>query len=88
MDLILNPLTGQFVPVNICKRLKATQVVDAAFLATPEITLPRAPCENSEVVSLNGLEIDNTNYTIVNEVLTMVTAQLKIGDIIYINFIG
>lgn len=44
--------------------------------------------EDSEVVSLNGLEINDTNYTIVNDVLTMVTAQLVVGDIIYINYIG
>lgn len=70
------------------KRYKLIQNVDATFLSTPEITLQKSPITDAEVVSLNGLEIDNTNYIIVGDVLTMVTTQLEDGDIIYINFIG
>lgn len=83
-----NPMTGAFDLVGKSKKYKITQVVDGAFLSTPEITLPVPPIENSEVVSLNGLEIDDTNYSISGNILTMVTTQLLTGDILYINLIN
>lgn len=66
--------------------LKVPQVVDANFLLTPDIDLGVAPAANSEVVTLNGLEIDSSNYSIAGSTLTMVVTQLKVGDNIYINF--
>jgi hypothetical protein len=83
-----NPFTGNFDITGTSKRYKVTQVVDPAFLLDPIIVLPKAPKEDSEVISLNGLEIDDTNYSISNNVITMVTTQLRATDILYINFIG
>ena len=54
----------------------------------PTINLSADPIEDTEVVSLNGLEIDSSNYSISGKVLTMIVTQLKISDIIYINYIG
>lgn len=65
---------------------KDIKIVDAPFLITPNITLSGTPLINSETVLLNGLAIDNSNYSIVGNTLTMVVDQLKIGDILYINF--
>lgn len=79
-------MTGAFDLVGKSQRYKIIQDVDASFLSTPEINLPKAPRTDAEVVSLNGLEIDNTNYSISGTVLTMVTTQLLAGDKIYINF--
>jgi hypothetical protein len=83
-----NPMTGQFDLVGKSSRYKVTQVVDASFLLTPEITLQKEPKPDSEVVSLNGLEIDDSNYSISGNVLTMVTTELLETDILYVNFIG
>ena len=63
-------------------------VVDATFLSTPEVNLDFTPVADSDVVTLNGLEINNTNYSIAGNVLTMSTVDLKIGDDLYIRYIG
>lgn len=83
-----NPMTGAFDLVGKSKKYKLIQNVDSVFLSTPEITLPKTPGVDTEIVSLNGLEIDNTNYSIVGNILTMITTQLRVGDILYINFIN
>jgi len=83
-----NPITGAFDLVGKSDRYKKTQAVDASFLSTPDIVLQKEPKLDSEVVSLNGLEIDDSNYSISGDTLTMVTTQLLAGDVIYINFIG
>lgn len=63
-------------------------VVDASFLSTPEINLDFSPVPDSDFVSLNGLHINDTNYSIAGNVLTMSTAQLEVGDNIYVKYIG
>ena len=88
MSFDFNPFTGNFDITGTSKRFKLTQVVDAGFLLDPVIILPKEPKTDSEVVSLNGLEIDDTNYSISGTSLTMVTAQLRVTDILYVNFIG
>jgi hypothetical protein len=89
MSWVFNPFTGTLDFVAGGKtRLKKDQVVDAGFLTTPEISLDTEPTTDSEVVTLNGLEINSTNYSIAGSTLTMVTTQLKISDKIYINYEG
>ena len=83
-----NPFTGNFDIVDRPTNHKTDKVVDAGFLTTPEITLDLVPDTNSEKVSLNGLEIDDSNYTIVANVLIMNTSQLLAGDIIYVSYTG
>lgn len=91
MSWTFNPFTGELDKVGSSTASSSTfkkkkQVVDAGFLTTPEIELDTAPILDSETVSLNGLEIENTCYSIAGTTLTMVTTQLKIGYNIYINY--
>lgn len=97
LKLILKELNGQLGGsgdniTNIINGLvqagKDQVLVDSAFLATPVVNLSLNPILNSDSVTLNGLEIDNTNYSIVGNVLTMNVTQIEIGDNIYINYIG
>jgi len=88
MTTTFNPFTGNLDIVKKSKRNKQTQVVDAAFLLAPDIVLSGIPDTDSEVISLNGLEIDSTNYSIGGDTITMITTQLRAGDILYINFIS
>lgn len=83
-----NPMTGAFDLVGKSKKYKLIQNVNSSFLNSPDIALQKEPKVDSETVSLNGLEIDNTNYSIAGNILTMVTTQLRVGDILYINFIN
>ncbi len=83
-----NPFTGSFDKVGNLKGYKAKALVDASFLITPEIPLEKQPITNTEVVTLNGLEIDDTNYSISGTTLTMIVTQLEIGDNVYITHLG
>ena len=61
--------------------------VSAGFLSTPERTLPAAALEKSEIVSLNGLDVDNTNYIIDGDLFTWNdSGDLRVGDKIHIRF--
>jgi len=92
MSYKFNPFTGSldyFEAAGVGSSItfnKTKTVVDSSFLTTPDIALGAMPLSDSELVTLNGLEIDDTNYSIAGSTLTMVTTQLEVGDNIYIIF--
>lgn len=94
MSWTFNPFTGELDKVGVSTAgssatpHKVTKVVDSAFLTTPDIALPAAPLTDGETVKLNGLDIDQTNYSITGTTLTMITTQLRVGDKLYIDFIS
>jgi hypothetical protein len=62
-------------------------VVGTPFLSARDITLQGAPVTNSERVYVNGLIIDDTNYTLASNILTVDNAlDIEVGDDIYVRF--
>lgn len=62
-------------------------VVGAAFLSNRDVNLAGAPVDDSESVFVNGLLIDDTNYTIASNVLTINAGlNIEVGDDIEIRF--
>lgn len=61
--------------------------VSSGFLSTPERTLPSVAITDSEIVFLNGLEIDDTNYSITGDLFTWNDSNdLRVGDKIHIRY--
>jgi len=85
MSWKFNPFTAtldyynQFCPYYI------KQLVDSSFLLSPEIETGVTPNPSSILMTLNGLEIDDTNYTISGTKIIVLVLQLKLGDNIYIH---
>jgi hypothetical protein len=62
-------------------------IVGSTFLSDRDIILQGAPITNSERVYINGLIIDDSNYTISGGTLTMDAGlNLALGDKIYVRF--
>lgn len=66
---------------------KKEQVVTGGFLSAPTIELQGVPITDSEKVFVNGLYVNDTNYTIDGTDFTWNTpGDLRAGDIINIHF--
>lgn len=62
-------------------------IVGSAFLLNRNVALQGAPITNSERVYINGLIIDDSNYTIASNILTINAGlNIEVGDDIYIRF--
>lgn len=66
---------------------KNETVVGSAFLSARDITLQGAPVDDSERVYVNGLIINDSNYTIASDVITFNSGlNIELGDKIDIRF--
>lgn len=66
---------------------KKDVIVGTPFLSARDITLQGAPVTDSERVYVNGLIIDDTNYTIASNILTINGGlNIELGDDIYVRF--
>lgn len=62
-------------------------IVSTPFMSARDITLQGAPVTNSERVYVNGMIIDDTNYTIATNILTINGGlNIEVGDDIYVRF--
>lgn len=92
MSLKFNPTTGTLdlvePPVAGGITYNTDQIlVDQNFLDTPTKALGGVVVADSEFIFLNGLFIDNSNYSIVGNILSwLVSADLRIGDTLDIKF--
>jgi hypothetical protein len=66
---------------------KDRTILGAGFFTTRDITLPQAPVTDSERVYVNGLLLDDSNYTIAGSVISFDNGlNLEVGDEIDIRF--